>query len=234
VLVVAFKLIDLHHIREILKSSGAESLVLLSTFFGILFFQIEFAIYTGVLLSLAIYLTRTAHPHITVLAPDPADPRRRLAEVQAGGLAQCPQLKIIRINGTLFFGAANHVSEVIEALDAEDPKNMLIVGHGINFIDVSGAMLLTQEAQRRTTMGRRLFLCRINRDVMHFLENGEFIKGIGRDGIFSTEYDAIAQIYRLLDAEVCRICTARIFRECRSIPQPNGAGARDSSTAAQP
>jgi sulfate permease, SulP family len=234
VLVVAFKLIDLHHIREILKSSGAESLVLLSTFFGILFFQIEFAIYTGVLLSLAIYLTRTAHPHITVLAPDPSDPRRRLAEVQAGGLAQCPQLKIIRINGTLFFGAANHVSEVIEALDAEDPKNMLIVGHGINFIDVSGAMLLTQEAQRRATMGRRLFLCRINRDVMHFLENGEFIKGIGCDGIFSTEYDAIAQIYLLLDAEVCRICTARIFRECRNIPQPNGAGARDSSTAAQP
>ena len=219
VLVVAFKLIDLQHIREIFKSSRGETLVLLTTFLGTLFFQIEFAIYTGVLLSLAIYLTRTSHPQVTELAPDPSDARRRLGEVKEHGLAECPQLKMVRINGTLFFGAANHVSEVIEAVDADDPRHLLIIGHGINFIDVSGAMLLVQESQRRLKLGKRLYLCRINSDVYQFLEHGEFIQHIGRDRFYTTEYDAIASIFPSLDLQVCRNCTARIFKECQSIPQ---------------
>ncbi|MEZ4526560.1 MAG: SulP family inorganic anion transporter [Desulfobacterales bacterium] len=218
ILVVAFRLIDVHHIREILKSSRAESLVLLVTFAGTLFFQLEFAIYAGVLLSFSMYLTRTSHPHIAVMAPDPADPRRRFREVNASDLRECPQLKIIRINGSLFFGAANPVAEMMEEMDAGDPKNLLIVGHGINFIDVSGAMMLAQEARRRRKMHRALYLCRINREVHHFLEHGDFLPEIGEQHIFATEYEAISQVFRKLDHDLCRCCTCRIFEECRSIP----------------
>jgi SulP family sulfate permease len=219
ILFVAFKLIDVRHIREILKSSPADSLVLLTTFFGTLFFELDFAIYSGVLLSLAIYLSRTSHPHVTVLAPDPADDRRRLNELEPAGLVECPQLKIVRINGSLFFGAANHVGEVVEEIDEESPRNLLIVGYGINFIDVSGAMVIVQEAHRRRKLKKTLYLCRINRDVYHFLDHGDFLTDIGTENIFSTEYNAISQIFKRLDYDVCRECTARIFRECQSIPE---------------
>ncbi len=218
ILVVAFRLIDVHHIREILKSSRAESAVLLVTFAGTLFFQLEFAIYAGVLLSFGMYLTRTSHPHIAVMAPDPADPRRRFREVHASALMECPQLKIIRINGSLFFGAANHAAEIVEEMDADDPGNLLIVGHGINFIDVSGAMMLAQEAQRRRKMNRALYLCRINREVHHFLEHGDFLREIGKEHIFATEYEAISRIFAKLDYSVCHCCTCRIFEECQHIP----------------
>lgn len=222
ILFVAFKLIDFHHIREILKSSRADSLVLLATFFGTLFFELEFAIYTGVLLSMAIYLTQTSHPHATVMAPDPDDDRRRLTEIEPSGLVECPQLKIVRVNGSLFFGAANHVAEVVEEIDEESPKHLLIVGHGINFIDVSGAMVLVQEAQRRRKLKKGLHLCRINRDVHHFLEHGDFIDDIRESNVFSTEYEAISEIFTKLDYEVCLACTARIFDECQSVPEIAG------------
>jgi sulfate permease, SulP family len=219
ILFVAFKLIDIHHIREILKSSRADSLVLLATFFGTLFFELEFAIYTGVLLSMAIYLTQTSHPHATIMAPDPEDDRRRLTEIEPSGLVECPQLKIIRVNGSLFFGAANHVAEVVEEIDADAPRHLLIVGYGINFIDVSGAMVLVQEAHRRRKLKKGLYLCRINRDVHHFLEHGDFINDIRKDNVFSTEYEAIAEIFTKLDYDVCLACSARIFDECKSVPQ---------------
>ncbi|MBI9086279.1 MAG: sulfate permease [Desulfobacterales bacterium] len=223
ILVVAFKLIDVRHIREILKSSRSDSLVLLVTFCGTLLFEIDFAIYTGVLLSLAIYMTRTSHPQITVLAPDPTDSRRRLTEVEPNGLRECPQLKIIRVNGSLFFGAANHVLEIVEEIDSDAPKRLLVVGHGINFIDVSGAMMLTQEAQRREEMGKAMYLCRINRDVYHFLKHGGFVDEIREDHIFPTEYSAISQIFNRLDVSICRSCKERVFMECRRIPE-NGNG----------
>ncbi|MFH1156964.1 MAG: SulP family inorganic anion transporter, partial [Pseudomonadota bacterium] len=216
ILMVAVKLIDVRHIREILKSSRSDSLVLLATFCGTLFFQIEFAIYTGVLLSLAIYLTRTAHPQIDVMAPDPSDTRRRLTELADNGLLECPQLKIIRINGSLFFGAVNHISETLEAIDADQPKRLLIVGHGVNFIDVSGAMMLAQEAKRRMDMNQALYLCRINRDVLQFLDHGGFMEELRKSHVFSTEYTAIASIFKTLDKGICQSCRIRIFQECRS------------------
>jgi SulP family sulfate permease len=217
ILVVAFKLIDVRHIREILKSSRPDSLVLLTTFCGTLFFEIEFAIYTGVLLSVAIYLTRTSHPHIDVMVPNQGDPRRRLIEVEEKGIGECPQLKIIRINGSLFFGAANHVSEILEEIDADSPKHLLIVGHGINFIDISGAMMLSQEAQRREKMGKSLYLCRINRDVHHFLKQSGVRDEIRGEHIFPTEYTAIHQIFNRLDMAICGSCRERIFIECQGI-----------------
>jgi SulP family sulfate permease len=54
------------------------------------------------------------------------------------------RLKIIRIDGSLFFGAANHVSELLEEIDHDGPKDLLIVGSGINYIDVSDAMMLVR------------------------------------------------------------------------------------------
>ena len=217
---VAFKLIDFPHIKEILRSSRAETLVLLATFCGTLFFQIEFAIYTGVLLSMAIYLTRTSHPHVDAMAPDPKDPRRQLMELSRSSMTECPQLKILRINGSLFFGAANHVSEVLEEIDADQPVHLLVLGYGINFIDVAGALVLEQEAFRRKKMGRALFLCRLNPGAKKFLDRGGFIKEIGENRVFTTEYQAISHIFNQLDRSVCQTCSVRVFDECGSIPGP--------------
>lgn len=221
ILVVAFKLIDVHHIREILKSSRSDSLVLLTTFLGTLLFELDFAVYTGMLLSLAVYLTRTAHPHVDTMAPNPEDPRRQLAEVQENRLRECPQLKILCVHGSLFFGAANHISEILENIDADDPKHLLIVGYGINFVDVSGAMVLAQEAKRRRKMNRNLYLCRANREVYQFLENGGFLSHIQKNHTFFTEFDAIAEIFTHLDRRICLTCKEKIFEECREIALDN-------------
>lgn len=229
ILVVAFKLLDVRHIREILKSSRSETLILVATFSGTLLFELDFAIYTGVMLSVAIYLTRASHPHVDVLAPNPEDARRRLAEVDTVDLKECPQLKIVGVNGPLFFGAANHVSEALEEIDAEAPCHLLIVGHAVSFVDVSGALMLVQEAERRKDLGRRLYMCRINRDVRRFLEHGGFLDEIGKYRIFSTEFDAIATIFYDLDPSVCRRCTARIFNECATVRGPEPLGPAEAS-----
>ncbi|WP_321493995.1 SulP family inorganic anion transporter [uncultured Desulfobacter sp.] len=217
ILFVAFKLIDVHHIKEILKSSRPDTFVLAATFAGTLLFTIEFAIYAGVLLSMAIYLTRTSHPHVTPLVPDPLDDRRTLITAPENNSELCPQLSMVRIHGSLFFGAANHVAKTLENFDKEAPRHLLIVGYGINFIDVSGAMALVQEAQRRQKMGKSLHLCRINQDVRQFLVQGEFIQQVGEDHIFDRENQAISTIYEKLDRNVCLSCQSRIFSECQTL-----------------
>jgi SulP family sulfate permease len=212
ILLVAYGLIDLHHIRLIVKSSAEETAVLLTTFFATLFLDLEFAIYAGVLLSLILYLNRTAHPRIANLAPNPETFGLPLMESDA----ECLNLKIIRIDGALFFGAVNHVSDYLHNIDkhADRKRDVLIIGCGINFIDIAGAEMLAQEAQRRRAQRSNLFLCELKPEARQVLELGGYIDIIGADHIFATHIQALSNILSGVDAATCRSCYSPLFKQC--------------------
>ena len=217
--VVAWGLIDRAEMRKVLRASRAEALVLALTFVATLAIQLEFAIFVGVLASLLVYLNRTTHPQLTPVAPDRTSPQRRFVSVTdaaAAGAAECPQLALLRVDGSLFFGAAEHVRDEIHAARSEIPdrRHLLLIGSGINFIDVAGAELLVQEAKLTRDAGGMLFLCNLKPAVRDVLERGGFLDHFGRDCVFDAKDKAIRAIYGRLDSERCRNCAARIFSEC--------------------
>ena len=215
--IVAWGLIDVQRIRETLRASRSEALVMAVTFLATLFVQLEFAILVGVLCSLFVYLNRTTHPAVRTVAPDPTSPQRRFELVAPTGLAECPQVALLRVDGSLFFGAIDHVIEMLTAARAAHPerKNILLIGSGINFIDVAGCELLVRECAEQRTRGGSFFMCNLKPSVMEALERGGFVDRIGRVNIFPSKGAALAAIYSRLDAAICRACTVRIFVECR-------------------
>jgi len=216
-MIVAYRLIDFHHIHTIVRTSKRETAVLLVTFFATLFMELEFAIYAGVMLSLVIYLMRTARPGIVARVPDPASPNRHL--VTDPKLPECPQLKIVRIDGSLFFGAVDHVQSALQNIAARDPKqkHLLVIGNGINFIDIAGAEMLVQEAKRRRDQGGGLYLCKIKDEACAILKRGGYAERFGRESIFVSKVDAIESIFKRLDRAICERCEKRIFLECRQV-----------------
>jgi SulP family sulfate permease len=226
-LIVAWGLMDFAEMRRIVRASRIESVVLVTTFLATLLLQLEFAILVGVLASLLVYLQRTTHPGLTPVAPDPASPQRRFVAIAATDAvdapSRCPQLTLLRVDGSLFFGAVDHVhDELAEArARAPDRKHLLLIGSGINFIDVAGAELLVREARYSAEAGVALYLCNLKPAVAELLERGGFLDAIGRDRVFATKDEAIRSIYARLDARRCGSCTARIFTEC-AVTLPDG------------
>ena len=100
-----------------------------------------------------LYLNRTSRPPLEDVKP--ADPQHILGFSTDTGLPDCPQLKIVRLNGSIFFGAVNHLAEALQMIDERNPRHrhVLLVASGINFVDLAGAHLLAQEARRRRAMG---------------------------------------------------------------------------------
>jgi len=212
---VAWGIVDFHHIKKITKSSRPESVILFTTFFATLFLELDFAIFLGVMLSLIHYLSKTSKPKILTRVPDPRLPRRTFST--DADLPECPQLKIIRIDGSLFFGAVNHVQENFRRLEKESlqQKNLLIVANGINFVDIAGAELLAAEAQRRKKRGGKLFFCATKDGVYEQLSKGDHLESIGVENFFRTKTDAITSIYnKQMDPTICQTCEKRIFNEC--------------------
>lgn len=218
ILLVAYNLIDFHHIKQTLTLSKSETSILLTTFFATLFLELEFAIYLGVLLSLVLFLAKTSTPYIPTLSVDPTvDPKKRkLIDIQQKPLKQCPQLKIIRIDMSVYFGSINHIQKRITKIaDNERIYNILIVASGINFIDLAGAEALVSENNRLKKHNGGLYFVGLKSSVYEFAAKSCFIKNIGNDHFFDTKDQAIHRIYARLDRTICSTCQALIFQECQ-------------------
>jgi len=219
-LLVAYGLIDKHHIKTIIRTSRQETAVLVVTFLATLLVELEFAIYVGVILSLVLYLNKTSHPRFTTLVPDPDSNRKGFVSILKKPSPECPQLKIVRIDGSLFFGAVNHIAEELNAITKQNPEqaHILIVGGGINFIDVAGCEMLANEAHRLHLTGRKMYLCSLKGVVMDVLKRGGYLERIGEEQIFRSKAEAVKKIIdNKLDPERCRVCKVRIFNQCPSI-----------------
>jgi SulP family sulfate permease len=218
ILLVAYGLIDFHHIRETFSGSRSETTILLVTFFATLFLELEFAIYLGVLLSLILFLAKTSRPDIVTLAPDSHDPKRKLANVQAKPISECPQLKIIRIDRDIYFGSVNFIQARLEYIsEKEGIVHILIDASRMNYIDMAGAAMLVQENRRLNARGGGLYFCGIKSTLWQFLAEGRYVRAIGADRFFDHKQQAIAAIFRKLDKAICQRCGLRIFRECASL-----------------
>ncbi len=218
ILIVAYNLIDVHHIKEILKYSKSESAILLTTFFATLFLELEFAIYLGVILSLVIFLARTSTPEIVTLAPDTEDAtgKKKLINISKKPLNQCPQLKIIRIDMSMYFGSINHIQNRLHHLiEQENVKHILIVGTGINFIDLSAAEALVTDANRLEKLGGGLYFAELKASVYEYISKNCFVAKVGNKHFFDSKKDAIKNIYKRIDADKCATCEVRVFSECQ-------------------
>jgi sulfate permease, SulP family len=212
---VGWGLIDFHHIKQIMKASKAETGVLVVTFLSTLFLELELAIFAGVMLSLVMYLIKVSNPEIHARVPDPESSNRKFTDTRAG-LPECPQMHIIRIDGSLFFGAVNHFQEVLLSHEKGNPgcKHLLIIMQGVNFLDVAGAEALTLLARRYRARGGGLYLIRPKEPVLSRLERGSYIQEIGRENIFISKTPALRAVYRKLDYDICRVCQRHVFVEC--------------------
>ena len=218
---VAWGLIDFHQIRHIWQTSKAEAVILLCTFSGTLV-NIETGIFSGVFLSLVVYLYRASKPDIMPMVP--ANEAGAYHFVLVHSEPECPQLKIVRINGPVFFGSASHVQQALRRIDAENPqcKSVLIAAASFNYIDIAGAEALALEARRRRRHGGGLYFYRLKESIYEFLRQGDYLKDFGEDAFFPVMTHVTSALYWKLNPDICRTCKVRIFQECRSGVLPGG------------
>jgi SulP family sulfate permease len=210
---VAWGLIDFHHIFSIVRTSRAETVTLFVTLFGTLV-DLEKGIFFGILLSLALYLYRVSRPTLEPSVPAPQEGAYHF--IDAKGQPECPQFRIVRVNGSIFFGAVDYVRSGLMQIDENNPrqKTVMILASGINFVDVAGAEMLEQEARRRRKLGGGLYFYRCNDTIYKFLRKADKLDDIGAGAFFPAMSNWIKPIYSTLDPEICRSCKARIFSEC--------------------
>ena len=218
ILIVAYNLIDFQSIKKTFTYSKSESVIFTATFLSTLLFELEFAIYLGVLLSLMLFIAKTSAPEVHTLAfgSPPGEDIRKLQSIRKTPLVQCPQLKIIRIDMSIYFGSINHIQKQISRIvDNQRIYHILIVASGVNFIDLAGIEGLLIEHRRLKALNGNLYLVDVKSSTYEFMEKVNFVNEIGRENFFESKEEAIHIVYDRLDKSKCEKCQALVFKECQ-------------------
>lgn len=215
---IAYGLIDWSEIGRIWKGAKGDALIMALTLFGALFLDIQFAVLLGILLSLVLYIVRTSTPRVLAVLPDS---NYKHFVYRPDGFP-CPQLGVIDILGDLYFGAVNHVEELIlaQAEQHGDQRFLLIRMNHVNHCDFSGIHMLESVVRTYRDRGGDVFLVRVNRPVAQLMQSTGFDTLFGLDH-FLDEDEAIHYLFhRILDPVICIYeCPLRVFKECQNLPK---------------
>ncbi|MCB9422614.1 MAG: sulfate permease [Ardenticatenaceae bacterium] len=215
---IAYGLIDRVEISRIWKGTKGDASIMVLTLLGTLFMDIQFAVLLGIGLSLVMYILRTSTPRVHAVIPD----SNYKHFVYQPGQPPCPQLGVVDILGDLYFGAVNHVEELILTLAEQQSEQrfLLVRMNHVNHCDFSGIHMLEGVVRAFRDRGGDVFFVRINFPVWQLMQSTGFDKWLGADH-FLAEDEAIDYLFhRVLDPVICIYeCPLRVFKECQNLPK---------------
>lgn len=215
-MVTAWRMINRVEISRIIRSSNGDIVIVIATFMATLFLPLEFAVLAGVLVSFAQYLVQSATPRVWPVVPDD-NFRYFLPE---NDRSVCPQLGMIAIEGSLYFGAIHHVENAIRINSEQHPDQYLLLLrlHLVDKCDVSGIHML--EAVVRDYRDRRgdVYIVGARPQVVQMMEDSGFVDVIGKDHLVPRENAVSHLFHNVLDSDICKYhCKVRVFAECQPI-----------------
>ncbi len=232
-LLVSWSLFDQAGWQRLWRLSRQDFTVAAATFAATVSIRLEMAILLGTLLSLVTYVWRTSKPAMRTMGFDTVGPARPFvvrADASAP-LPECPQLKMIRMEGEVYFGAVSYVSDRLRALRAPpgSAKHLLVMAKSMNFIDLAAADMWRAELAARRAGGGDLWFHRPRAPVLALWQRVGFVAEMGVDHVFPAKRVAIATIFDRLDRGICAHCTIRLYEECQSLPLPLDGSASEAS-----
>ncbi len=196
-LIIAAGMIDIEAIRLCLVATRIDRIVLSMTFASTLVFDLEKAIFIGVLLSLVLFIYKTAHPRVRRLRPN--DPLLRDAPP---GLPD--GIAVYVIEGTLFFGAIHELERQLYEEDEEPARLVVLHLSRVFWLDASGAYALSQFVERCYARSIPVILVVGSRSVRRILERTGILDHLSNGFVAETTNDGLRQAAALLNRVACR------------------------------
>jgi SulP family sulfate permease len=181
IVVAVIRLIDVKAFVRVWRYDRADGCAWAVTALGVLAFGVDTGLVAGIVLSMLFYIWRTANPHLAEVGRVPHS--ELFLEVDRyHELDTWPQLLLVRVDESLFFGNAAAVQTYIGDRLATRPQvsDVILICSAVNSIDASAIEMLEDLADSLQQAGVILHFSNIKGPVMDRLEDTDFVRRIGR------------------------------------------------------
>ncbi|MFP4144774.1 MAG: SulP family inorganic anion transporter, partial [Phycisphaeraceae bacterium] len=194
--VVAYKLIDWHHIGRLVRTSQSDAAVCGITFLSALLVPLHYAIYVGIFLNIALYLRKASHLHMAEMVRSPHGPflerplRRRAGE---------DKVIFLQVEGDLFFGLADELQDRLTDVAHSDAEVVIIRLKRTHSIDATVLSVLEQFVDQMLDKGGHVLLCGIRPHIHRRLQRFGLVDRLGEENVFSASTGGFASAKQALD-----------------------------------
>lgn len=182
-LVSAASVINTKQLALCLKATSSDAFVLWITFFSCMFFSLDVAFYIGVALSIILYLKKAAIPQLVEYE---ISEEGELKNLDFAKQHEHRTIRIIKVEGELFFGAADLFQTTLKAIAEDDTSTKVIVLQLKNArdIDATGCLALEQLHDYLKGSGRHLIACGITAQIWEVMSDSGIVERLGKENLF--------------------------------------------------
>ena len=198
--VVAYDLVDVPRISAIVRASREDAIAFTVTMLGTWVLSLDVAIYVGVGLSLVLFLRRSRQVRVTELIPAGA----RLKEATSLSEIDHGPVRLLHVEGALFFGAAGELRDALSRVLSEPTTQALVVRlKRATDLDATTATMLGELASLAREQGRHMLLAGVTPAAFTVLERSGALAQLGESRVFQTRaqwFSALASALALANA----------------------------------
>jgi SulP family sulfate permease len=179
VIAVAWKLFNARQIHICLRATRSDATTLVTTLFATLLVPLYVAVFTGIAVSVMLYLRKAARPELVEYE---FNEEGALAETSR---RRIPAIAIVHVEGDLFFGAADLFRSQIQRT-MQDPMLQVIILRLRNArnLDATSVLALEELMDAVKAEGRHLVISGVTKSVYRVLRNAGTLDRLDRRNVF--------------------------------------------------
>ncbi len=176
-MVVAWNMSEIKHVREIMRAPRSDRIVLIITFILTVLVDLNFAIQAGIALASIFFIDQMMKAtHIRSVESEEEDPDAIAHKSIPKGV------EVFELQGPLFFGVAEKLLDVLNSLE-NSPAVFILRMRYVPLIDAAGLHALEILHERLHHSKTVLILSGVNPQVRRFISSSHIDKTIGSENI---------------------------------------------------
>jgi len=182
-LITVSNLVNSRQFLLCLKATQSDALVLVVTILSCIFFSFDSAFYIGVVISITSYLKKSSIPQLVEFEIDESG---ELKNIEYCSIHNHKSIRLIKVEGELFFGAADIFQSTLKNLAEDDTHTKVIILQLKNArdIDATVCLALQQLHDYLTGSNRHLILCGITQQTWDVINDSGLLYQFGKDNLF--------------------------------------------------
>jgi sulfate permease, SulP family len=193
--VIGYGLIDWANFRRVARTHRPDAAVVLTTFLSTLILPLQYAIYIGIFLNIALYLRRAGRLHMAEMVQTPAGP---FLERPIHDRTGKKRVMFLQVEGDLFFAVADELHDQLRHLMHSGVRVFVLRLKRTHSVDATVLQVLEQFTLEVQSRGGHVLLCGIRPELLRALKAFGLYDLIGRENIFEAGFGIFASAKRAL------------------------------------
>lgn len=202
-MVIAWNMSEIRHIRSIMRSPRSDRVVLFTTFILTVTVDLNFAVQVGISLASILFIAKlTSVTEVRTSELDAAyyDP-------DATSKKSLPKdTEVYEIVGPLFFGITDKIKDTLTLMKTP-PKVLILRMRHVPMLDAAGLHVLDELVESLQHKGTTLVISGVKKDIKRFLDKTKLTQKIGEQNIAPHIDEAIVRAAQIVgeDSPICMI-----------------------------